>query len=499
MSAQLETNTQPRFASRGTLRRAARWLGLACAELLLLGAGPCLLLLADYFTYGAGVPRFATLVALFALVAVASSGRIRLRSVLASGPGRLLLIAGALYAFGLAGTQFLHDVQHPEPCWTDMGRPSVCAGEMLLAGTNPWATCARKPPAHAPEPSESMRWCLTLGGCPDYKGGGEYSAKRWKHHGPGFEFMDGYKYGPLMALLYLPATHLRQEGGIAVVNFAFWLGLSALAMLLARAVYPRIAGSATRALLVLMLPAVLPAYRVLPTIKFDALDRHYVLAPPMRAAFVRALTLMCSNDFIPVFFLLVACWFALHRRSWLAGIQLGLSLATKQLPGLLLLLPLVRVRGIDGKRLAFAALLTAGVFYYPWFAGAPREMIANLILFGFVRPTNSSSIRRFLPHDLEALVSLAQLGLSALLITRFMRGEQRDVRALLRSAALLAIGFVALNKVVHGNYFLWIQPLLALVMAGAPFAERGEPSAELKGENLNRQGAEDATLREKRI
>src|SRR5262249_2629206 len=150
----------------------------ACAELVLLAAGPCLLLLADYFTYGAGIARFVMLAALFGLVLFASSSRVQLRSVLRHGPGRWLLIACALYAFLLAGTQFVRDLQHPKACWTDMGRPSVCAGEMLLVGKNPWALCMERPKRSDPTPSESMAWCQKLGGCADYKGGGGYG-KHW--------------------------------------------------------------------------------------------------------------------------------------------------------------------------------------------------------------------------------------------------------------------------------------------------------------------------------
>ena len=57
----------------------------------------------------------------------------------------------------------------------------------------------------------------------------------------------------------------------------------------------------------------------------------------------------------------------------------------------------------------------------------------------------------------------------------------QDLPELLRSAALLVIGFVALNKIVHGNYLLWIQPLLALVLAGVtrerPAAVASAPAA----------------------
>jgi uncharacterized RDD family membrane protein YckC len=40
----------------------------------------------------------------------------------------------------------------------------------------------------------------------------------------------------------------------------------------------------------------------------------------------------------------------------------------------------------------------------------------------------------------------------------------------MRSLTLLSIGFVALNKVVHGNYLVWLEPWLALLLAGVPYA-----------------------------
>jgi hypothetical protein len=61
---------------------------------------------------------------------------------------------------------------------------------------------------------------------------------------------------------------------------------------------------------------------------------------------------------------------------------------------------------------------------------------------------------------------------------RFYRDRaQRDLPGLVRVSALAAIGFVALNKIVHGNYLLWIQPLLALTIAGLPFRPAPEAIA----------------------
>ena len=469
--------SEPRAPEPAALQRGL-WAPLrVLAELGLVLVGPCLLLLADYFSYGAGLQRFVVLVGLFAFVLFATSRWLRLRSAFVRGVGRGLLVLAVVGSFALAAVQFWRDARKGVECWTDMGRPSVCAGELLLAGFNPWAECVpRKAKLH--EPSASMKWCMKLGGCVDWRDGG----KRWKHHGPGFDFMDGYKYGPLTALLYFPATHRLQEAGLAWVNLLFWLATLGLLVAVAHAAFPNVRASGWRALLVFLLPAVLPANRLLERVEFTALGRDYVLDQPPAAVFVRLLTFVCSNDLIPVCFALLGCWCALRGRSLLAGVQLGLSLASKQLPGLLIALLLLRLRGVDARRFALGTVLTAALFYLPFFAWGPKEMIANLVLFNAVRPSNSSSVRRFLPSDLEPLVSVAQLAFSAFVIVRFMRAERRDGPALVRSACLLMIGFVMLNKIVHGNYLLWIQPLLALAIAGLPFsAERatnGRPTPE---------------------
>ena len=454
--------------------RGAGWSLRAVLELGLLAVGPSLLLLTDYFAYGAGLQRFLVLLGLFAFVLVATSRWLRLRSAFSGTAGHALLGLAVLGSIWLAGTQFWRDARSGEACWTDMGRPSVCAGELLLAGFNPWSECVPRKPKLA-APSASMKWCLKVGGCVDWRGQG----KQWAHLAPGYRFMDGYKYGPLMALLYLPATHRLQEAGLIWVNLLFWCAALALVYALARAAFPHVRASGLRALLVFLLPAVLPANRLLERVEFSALGRDYVLERPPEAVFVRMLTFVCSNDLIPVCFALLACLCALRKRSLLAGVSLGLSLATKQLPGLLLALLLVRLRGVDARRFTLGVVGTALLCYVPFFLWGPREMIASLLLFNFVRPTNSSSIRRFLPAELEPLVSLAQLALAAWLIVRFMRAERRDGAALMRSACLLVIGFVMLNKIVHGNYLLWIQPLLALAVAGWPFvSDSRAPSVE---------------------
>jgi len=128
-----------------------------------------------------------------------------------------------------------------------------------------------------------------------------------------------------------------------------------------------------------------------------------------------------------------------------------------------------------------SAVATTTLCYLPFFAWAPREMIANLLTFGWLRPTNASSIRAYIPDSFGGAVSGLQ-GLACVgLVFMFYRSGPRDLARLLRTASLATAAFVALNKVVHGNYFLWIQPVAALALAGIPFrsarAERDAPEA----------------------
>jgi hypothetical protein len=436
-------------------------------EAALLFGFAALLLVVVYFSWGAGIGRFLALMALCAWTAWAT--RRRVQSVF--GPGQLLGVLAALAVVLLVAEShsFVRSVRKGQPCVTDMGRPSICAGEWLLRGLDPWAECA--PQAKAAKTtravSDTYAWCLEEGPCIDYKGGGRY--RKWKRHGAGFDFMDGYKYGPLMALLYLPATHEHVEAGLYAVNYLFWLATIALTFWLARVAYPHLRGAGYRAVVVLLLPDAISLRWLLPKVRFRSFGHVQVLTPPGPGLFMHIFTAQCANDVIPVAFVLAAVLLALRGRSLLAGMSLGLSLAAKILPAALVGLLLLRLVPVRQRRLLTGAALTAGLVHLPFFLWAPREMAANLLLFNLVRPTNSSSIRRWLPHAFESLVSLTQIAVVAGCLWFWYRARTRDSATFFRTAALLLIVFVALSKVVHNNYLWWIQPFAALALAGSPF------------------------------
>jgi hypothetical protein len=126
------------------------------------------------------------------------------------------------------------------------------------------------------------------------------------------------------------------------------------------------------------------------------------------------------------------------------------------------------------RRFFVSLALTVALCYLPLLLWAPRELVANLVLFSLLRPTNSSSVRAYLPESLAGLVGVAQIALVLFLLWRLYRMPRPiELPAVLRSAALVLIAFVAFNKVVHGNYLVWLQPFLALTVAGMPFRQPG--------------------------
>jgi hypothetical protein len=449
----------------------------ALLELALIALPPSVLVLARYFSWGAGPIRCTLCLALAAGVWLATRRRGYLSSPWDVGRRGLVLAALSGGLLALHAQRFVADIQHGGECLTDMGRPSICAGEWLRHGLNPWAECVPKLTAaerKALVPGSTWSECVHYDRCLDRKAGGSY--EHWTHHGPGFDFMDGYKYGPLSALVYAPVVHPWREQGLFALNFACWIAQVVLMLLLARAAFPAQPAAAWRGMLSYLLPLVLPLARWLPSLHVETFWGSFELAPPEQDTFVLELTRRCSNDIIPVVLSLAAVWLAARARSAAAGCILGLSLAAKPLPGLLVWLFLPGVTGVNARRLHLATIATATLCYLPVFIWSPRELIANLLLFSFLRPTNGSSIRPYLPPFLESCVSFLQLASVAWIAVRFYRQPaQRDLAGFLRASALATILFVALNKVVHGNYLLWIQPLIALALAGLPFRGHAQP------------------------
>ena len=243
----------------------------------------------------------------------------------------------------------------------------------------------------------------------------------------------GYKYLPMMMVLYAPLSLALGIRGIIVTNIL----LQALTAALARGVAGRIAGriaGLAAALLYLSLPFV----------------AHQV--------FTRGVT-----DLAPVVLLLAALRFADERPGW-AGLMVGLSIATKLIPGMVMLPCALPARG---ERRRYALGVLAGLLpIIPFAATAPDAFADNVVLFNLVRPIDDTSWLLGLSPLAIAAARAGAVALLAIIAVRIWRRAPRlDERCLLTALATLAV--FAVGPGMHHNYYLWFLPLLAILAASA--------------------------------
>jgi glycosyl transferase family 87 len=243
----------------------------------------------------------------------------------------------------------------------------------------------------------------------------------------------GYKYLPMMIVVYAPLSLALGIRGIIVTNII----LQALTAMLARSITERIAGRCAglaAALLYLSLPFV----------------AHQV--------FTRGVT-----DLAPVVMLLAALRFADERPGW-AGLMVGLSIATKLIPGVVMAPCALPARG---ERRRYALGVLAGLLtIVPFAATAPDAFIANVVLFNLVRPIDDTSwLLGLSPMAIAAARTAAVAVLAAIAVRIWRRAPRLDERCLLAALAILAV--FAVGPGMHHNYYLWFLPLLAILAARA--------------------------------
>ncbi|HET9595842.1 MAG TPA: hypothetical protein VFP65_09695, partial [Anaeromyxobacteraceae bacterium] len=255
---------------------------------------------------------------------------------------------------------------------------------------------------------------------------------------PGFGWLMGYKYGPLVPRYYAPfLDEVSYPRGLYLAN-AVLLAAAALlvAALAARAAGPEAALAATAALL-------WPQFA-----RFELFSQGV-------------------NDLLPTALALAALAAAALGRGLVAGVALGLSLAAKPLPGALLLALLPGT--VRAAPLAIGVAL--GLLpYAPDALRTPRELVANLVLFNVLRPGDSTGATSGLAPWAAPLAQALALAACGAVAVAYHRGR-RTPRDLVLAAALLATLFLAGGKLIHRNYLLWWLPLAAAAL-GAAFHAR---------------------------
>jgi hypothetical protein len=252
--------------------------------------------------------------------------------------------------------------------------------------------------------------------------------------GTGWRFFSGFKYGPAMIWAYLPGVALGGARGYFVTTAAAQAAIVVLAA--AWSSQHRSKQAAVAAAVLTLLPSSLPG----------ELFRSGV------------------NDAVPLALGLASCLARTRDRPALAGALLGASMGAKIMPGLLLAIPVMLQVPRDRLRFVAAAVLAVLFCYTPALADAPRELIANLLLFQWVRPPDSTSLTYFLPRWIRPLLTIA----AALAIVDVSLGSPGDKARTGPCAARIAIVVVLFligSAAVHGNYLLWLFPFFAVAVA----------------------------------
>jgi hypothetical protein len=243
--------------------------------------------------------------------------------------------------------------------------------------------------------------------------------------GPESAGFTGYKYLPVMIAAYLPLGAPLGERGVLITNLIVLLGTAALMW--------RIAGTKLAPLLLLMLPLV------------------------AEQIFAKGAT-----DLLAVLPLLGALALV-ERGSFWCGLLVGLSIATKLLPGIAVLPTLIPAE----RRGAFAGGIALGLLpILPFLAWDPSRFIANIVVFNLSRSADDTSWLRATP---PAIATATHLIFAAAIVAAAVYVWQRRPPLATRAAlaAMLGLGAILAGPGAHHNYQLWWLPFYGILLAQA--------------------------------
>jgi hypothetical protein len=241
--------------------------------------------------------------------------------------------------------------------------------------------------------------------------------------GPESAGFTGYKYLPMMIVDYLPLGVPFGQRGVLLTNLAILLTCLWL--------MKRIAGTVLAPLAFLMLPLLA--------------EQIFAKGATDLAA---VLPLLCALAVI-------------ERNSFWCGVCVGLSIATKLLPGIAMLPALIPAT----RREAFVAGIAVGLLpILPFFIAGPQDFWDNIVLFNLSRLPDSTSWLHALP---PAVATVAHLVFAAALLAAAFYVLRRPPLIVTRAAiaAMLGIAAILAGPGAHHNYQLWWLPFYALAAA----------------------------------
>ena len=246
---------------------------------------------------------------------------------------------------------------------------------------------------------------------------------------PEYPDYPGYKYLPMMIAAYAPLTAPLGQVGLRLMNILLDASMSGAIMLSAR----RLGGTVAGLLAVI-------AWLMLPVIPRD-LYRHGV------------------TDLAPVLPLVIAL-LAAETRLGRAGLLIGLSVAAKLFPGLLMALCCLRRRHAVYYFAGGIAGILPAIAFYLW---GPPDFTRNVFLFILSRPMDETSWMFGLPPIVPTVAKIAYF---LMLLTILIYLAMASPGIVLRYGLIVLTIFGALltGPDAHNNYMIWWLPFFCILL-----------------------------------
>ena len=246
------------------------------------------------------------------------------------------------------------------------------------------------------------------------------------------DVFSGYKYMPLMFILYSPFTLLFGKIGILYFNIIIYVAFLIISYFLIKKIYGK--NSYVQAKYLLFF---LSCY----VITFEVFYRGI-------------------NDLIPAFFVLCSLTLFFYKKNTLAGIFLGLSIATKPFPGIFLFLLFLLNKKF---KLIVYSLITSLIFIIPFLMWNFWAFFLNIIYFNILRHTNPSSIYYFMPDFVRSIWIFLLLFVLGFLFYKWIKSKKKEID-ILYYFTLISTVFLLMNKLTHRNYLIWVVPFILLIL-----------------------------------
>jgi hypothetical protein len=248
---------------------------------------------------------------------------------------------------------------------------------------------------------------------------------------PEYPDFPGYKYLPVMIAVFAPLGSIFDQVGLRVTNLILDALMSIAIMLSARKIGGSLAGLLAVA-----------AYLMLPVLPRD-IYKHGV------------------TDLAPVLPLVIALAIS-GTRPGRAGLLIGLSVAAKLFPGLLMALCCLRRPRLGHYLLGGVIGILPAVGFYLW---APEDFTRNVLLFILSRPIDETSWMFGLPPVVPMVAKLAYfLFLLSVLIHLALATPAMARRCGL--IILCIVGALLTGPDAHNNYMIWWVPFFCILLGG---------------------------------